>query len=81
VVEVLQGNEIEVLGMVSIFNYGFPEAAMAFERAGVPFTSLTNYTALVQVARERGIIKDAVEEVLLKWRDDPANWSGISVNS
>lgn len=81
VVDVLHANEVQVLGMVSIFNYGFPEAAVAFERTGVPFTSLTNYTALVQMAREKGLIQDAVEEVLLKWRDDPANWSGIAVNS
>lgn len=78
VVDVLQMAGLSVLGMVSIFNYGFPEAARSFERAGVPFSSLTNYTALVQVAKETGVIQETVEEVLLKWRDDPANWNGIS---
>jgi len=78
VVEVLQTAGLCVLGMVSIFNYGFPQAALAFERAGVPFTSLTNYTALVQAANEHGLIDPSLEEVLLKWRDDPANWTGIA---
>ena len=77
VVNVLQAAGLCILGMVSIFTYGFPEAALAFERAGVPFSSLTNYTALVQAANESDLIPAALEEVLLKWRDDPANWKGI----
>lgn len=81
VVDVLQASGVQVLGMVSIFNYGFPNAALAFERSGVPFTSLTNYTSLIQLAKDRGTIQDATEQVLLKWRDDPANWTGITVNS
>src|SRR5215217_7782310 len=62
VVEVLQAAGLEILGMVSIFSYGFPEAARAFERSGVAFSSLTNYTALVQAAQETGLIKASVEE-------------------
>jgi len=77
VVNVLQAAGVCVLGMVSIFNYGFPEAALAFERAGIAFSSLTNYTALVQAAKENGLIQSSLEEVLLKWRDDPANWTGV----
>jgi len=77
VVDVLQASGLEILGMVSIFNYGFPDAALSFERAGVPFFSLTNYTVLIETAKEAGIIKESDEEVLLKWRDDPSNWTGI----
>jgi orotate phosphoribosyltransferase len=74
VVEVLQASGVAVLGMVSIFSYGFPDAALQFERAGVSFSSLTNYTALVQKAKEDGLVKADIEEVLLKWRDNPAQW-------
>lgn len=81
VVDVLQAGGVEVLGMMSIFSYGFPEAALAFERKGVSLLSLTNYTILVQAAKERGLIQDTIEEVLLKWRDDPSSWSGVPVNS
>ena len=77
VVDVLQAAGLCILGMVSIFSYGFPDAAMAFERAGVPFSSLTNYTALIEVAKNSGSIQETVEEVLLKWRDNPANWTGV----
>lgn len=78
VVDVLHAKGLAVLGMVSIFSYGFPEAALSFERTGIAFTSLTNYTALIEVAKTNGIIEEALEEVLLKWRDDPANWTGVS---
>jgi orotate phosphoribosyltransferase len=77
VVDVLQSNGLHILGMVAIFNYGFPEASLAFERAGVTFSTLTNYTALVEAAQETGQIAPSDEEVLLKWRDDPANWRGV----
>jgi orotate phosphoribosyltransferase len=77
VVDVLQAADVCILGMVSIFSYGFPDAALAFERAGVAFSSLTNYTALVQQAKASGLIEDSIEEILLKWRDDPAHWTGV----
>jgi orotate phosphoribosyltransferase len=77
VVNVLQNAGVTVLGMVSIFSYGFPDAENAFEQAGIPFSSLTNYISLVQVAKETGTIPEGVEEVLLKWQEDPANWTGV----
>jgi orotate phosphoribosyltransferase len=77
VVNVLQNAGVTVLGMVSIFSYGFPDAEKAFEQADIPFSSLTNYTSLVQVAKETGTIREGVEEVLLKWQEDPANWTGV----
>jgi orotate phosphoribosyltransferase len=77
VVNVLQHAGVTVLGMVSIFSYGFPDAEKAFEQASIPFSSLTTYTSLVQVAKETGTITEGVEEVLLKWQEDPANWTGV----
>ena len=56
VVEVLRAAGIEVEGMVSIFNYGFPLAEEAFKKAGVPYYSLTNYSALIGLALEKGSI-------------------------
>ena len=77
VVEVLKNEGIEVAGMVSIFTYGFPVATEAFKSAGIPYYSLTNYPSLVALALERQTILPSEEEVLLKWRDDPANWTGV----
>jgi len=77
VVEVLQQNGVNVMGMVSIFNYQFDLAREAFEKAGISFYSLTNYQNLLGLAEQRGTIQPQEKEILLKWRSDPANWSGV----
>jgi len=78
VVEVLRQNGVEVVGMVSIFNYQFDVAKEAFEKAGVSFISLTDYPALLNLAGQKGIIQPEEGEVLLNWRSDPASWTGVS---
>ena len=78
VVDVLRQNGLDIVGMVSIFNYQFDQAKEAFEIAQVPIYSLTNYPSLLSLAEEKGIIQKSDEEVLLKWRSDPANWTGLS---
>lgn len=77
VVDVLKAAGLDVIGMVSIFTYGFREAVQAFEKASLPYFSLTNYGTLVGLARERNMIPAEQEEVLLKWSSDPGNWTGI----
>lgn len=77
VVDVLKQAGLEVVGMVSIFTYGFTKAQEAFAAAGVPFISLTNYQNMISIALEKGLIDADMEPVLLKWREDPANWAGL----
>jgi orotate phosphoribosyltransferase len=76
VVEVLRNAGVEVVGMVSIFNYGFNIAEEAFKAANVPYISLSNYATLINLAVEKGTVNAATEELLLEWRKDPANWKG-----
>lgn len=77
VVEVLRNAGVEVVGMVSIFTYGFDAAEKAFEQAGLPFRSLTNYETLISLAIEKGIVAPEQQDVLLKWRKDPSQWTGV----
>lgn len=74
VVEVLRKAGVDVMGMVSIFNYGFDVAKDAFEKAGVTYRSLTNYPALINLAIDKKIVEVSEQEVLLKWSKDPAHW-------
>jgi len=60
--------------MVSIFNYGFGVAAEAFEKAGVPYISLSDYKTLIGLALEKGTISAETEQVLLEWSNAPAEW-------
>ncbi len=77
VVDVLRNAGLEVVGMVSIFNYGFDIAANAFVEKNCRFISLTNYEAMIKLALEKGIIAPEMEEILLQWKADPANWKGL----
>jgi orotate phosphoribosyltransferase len=77
VVEVLRKAGVEVVGMVSIFTYGFAHADQAFADAGVPYRSLTNYANMISLAVEKGQVTAETEQTLLQWRNDPANWQGI----
>lgn len=77
VVDVLKKEGMEVIGMVSIFNYGFPVATDAFSNASLPYQSLTDYGSLIDLAVSKGIFTANQQEILLKWRDNPAEWSAI----
>ena len=77
VVDVLKKSGLEVIGMVSIFTYDFLVAASAFKDANIEYYSLTNYPTLIKLAMDKGIVSPAQEDILLKWRDDPANWKGV----
>lgn len=78
VVDVVKNAGLEVVGMVSIFTYGFSVATEAFSKASLTYYSLTDYTTLIELAIQKGMVQPAQQEILLKWRDDPANWNGIS---
>jgi len=77
VVDVLKSEGLNVVGMVSIFTYQFDVASKAFEDAGIKYVSLTNYSSLIAAAIEKKIISAELQEVLMKWRQDPASWQGI----
>lgn len=73
-VQALREGGFEVLGMVSIFSYGFDTATKNFEAAKVPLVSLCDYSYLIQYAlKEKQITEEQVIS-LKAWRVDPANW-------
>ena len=76
VIDILRAEGLEVVGLVSIFNYGFSSAKEALEKAGIPYTSLSNYPTLISLAIEKGLVSAQDENVLLQWSKDPANWQG-----
>jgi len=75
VVDVLRTAGLEVVGMVSIFNYGFALADEAFKAAGVPYYSLTNYASLIELAVEKGEVDAATQNTLMQWRESPSTWN------
>ncbi|MBS4043472.1 MAG: orotate phosphoribosyltransferase [Chitinophagaceae bacterium] len=77
VIEVLQQLELNVNGLVSIFNYGFVEATEAFRVIDVPFFSITNFNALLQKAIEKNIIQEKDLAVIKDWQQNPATWNTV----
>jgi orotate phosphoribosyltransferase len=64
----------EVLGMVSIFTYGFDIATEVFANEQCPYFSLSNYNVLIDVAAKKGIVKPEQVAVLNEWRKSPSTW-------
>jgi orotate phosphoribosyltransferase len=73
-IEALRANHIEVLGMVTIFTYGFPIADENFENAGIKLVALSNYDALINVALSMNYISEDQVSHLKSWREDPGRW-------
>ncbi|NQF14043.1 orotate phosphoribosyltransferase [Brevibacillus sp. HB1.3] len=69
--QAVQAEGGEVLGVVAIFSYQFPDAQALFEEAGIPCSTISNYTALLEVASEQGVITSQQEKVLGEWRKSP----------
>lgn len=76
VVEVLKDQGLEVVGLVSIFSYGFDEAVRNFAKAGVKYHSLCDYSTLINIGLQKGKIRSDAETLLLQWRTNPATWQG-----
>lgn len=64
----------DVLGVAAIFTYELPQVQENFDQAGLPYVTLTNYTALIESALETGAIQESDVALLQKWRKDPAAW-------
>lgn len=61
----------EVQAVVAIFTYQFPQALEAFAKEGIPLATLSNYSALIEVAAEKGIVQQSDIAVLQSWRENP----------
>ena len=73
-VKALRDAGAQVLGMVAIFTYGFDLAAQRFAEDKVRLDTLSNYSALVDVASETGYISSAAKTLLHEWRENPSEW-------
>ncbi len=70
----LQKNEIDVMGVVSIFNYGFNTAFNNFKKADCKYVSLCDYDRLLIHAIEQKYIEKKDLSILKEWRKNPINW-------
>jgi orotate phosphoribosyltransferase len=74
-VDALVEKGLDIIGMVSIFNYGFPVASEQFAQRGINYTSLTDYPTLIALAASTGLIDKEQLSLLEKWRENPSTWT------
>ncbi|MBO9130233.1 orotate phosphoribosyltransferase [Bacillus sp. 165] len=72
-VQALREAGCEVLGVVSIFTYELEAGKEKLEAASITNYSLSDYTALVEVAAEKGMVTEEEMGKLAKWRNNPAD--------
>ena len=73
-VEAIRKDGSDVLGMIAIFSYGFPEAEQKFKAAKVKLTTLCNYDAVLTEALATKYIGEADIDTLKEWRMNPSQW-------
>ncbi|WP_140938373.1 orotate phosphoribosyltransferase [Sphingobacterium lumbrici] len=73
-VKALREAGCNVVGLISIFTYGFDEATENFAEAKCPLFSLCTYDSLIKVAVDKSYVLESDVEMLEQWRKDPANW-------
>jgi orotate phosphoribosyltransferase len=72
--QALRDAGLEVLGMVSIFTYGFDTATRNFYEANTSLISLCDYSSLIKYALDQKYISGDQATSLKAWRVDPVNW-------
>ncbi|MBU1821046.1 MAG: orotate phosphoribosyltransferase [Bacteroidetes bacterium] len=74
VADALREAEVEVIGMVAIFTYGFEQAAVNFGVKGVELAVLSTYNHLIDAALKMEYISSEEVESLANWRNSPETW-------
>ena len=72
-VEALREEEAQVLGIASIFTYGMAKGIQRLKETNVQNISLTDFDTIIEVACEKGYIKQNDKIKLLTFRDNPSD--------
>ena len=73
--DALRRRGAEVVAALAVFTYGFPDAQAAFESAGLPLVTLTDFESLAGAAHQSGALAGDAWDALADWRRDPVGWS------
>lgn len=75
VAEALRNNGCKVLGVVTIFDYGFPTTYAKLEKAELDITALTNLETVLHHAENLEIIDNEQSKAIQVWQRKPSKWS------
>jgi orotate phosphoribosyltransferase len=66
----------EVVGLLALFTYGFPDATQRFKDAGIPFYTISNFPTLCEVAVNEGYLPAEKLQPVLDFAKNPQGWRG-----
>jgi len=75
-VRALREHEIEVIGMVAIFTYGFDISFENFKNENLKLETLSNYKTLIDCALKNNYINSSELEELKSWNKNPFKMVG-----
>lgn len=70
----------QVMGVLALFQYGFPVAVENFKKMNVELRTLTNFETLLLRALDSGYISSEEYENLKSWNQDPKKWSDLFIS-
>ncbi|MFT7233170.1 MAG: orotate phosphoribosyltransferase, partial [Cyclobacteriaceae bacterium] len=79
--EAIRASGMEVLGMTSIFTYGFPLSEDNFKAHNMDLWYLSDYSTMIDLGIANGTIKEDQLATLKAWRSNPALWGEENVEA
>lgn len=73
-IQAMKEAELNILGLVAIFTYGFKESVDNFAKIDCPFVTLSNYDHLIEEAKKQNYIEAGDVQQLLEWKASPRTW-------
>lgn len=73
-VNAIREAECEVIGLVALFEYGFPETKELFKKEKVLHKTISNFDVLCNVAAKSKFIKEKDLDLVKSFAADPQNW-------
>lgn len=64
----------EIVGIMSIFTYGFESCKTNFEESGYKYDSLCDLPTLLAVGVDKGMFTEEDKEIILPFAADPKSW-------
>lgn len=71
-VEALKANNIEVVGLVAIFTYGFSQSKEAFSAADCPYYTLSDFDTLLKLTEDKKIFDIKKIDFMRSWKQNKA---------
>lgn len=75
VAKALKDSGCKVLGIVTIFDYGFPSTQKKMNKEGIDLISLTNLETVLHHAEHMNIINIEDSRAIRNWQSKPSKWT------